>query len=159
MPQLVVPTTHPTRRFRDHPKRYEKKEDFNMATWGLIDEITGNIVSGSTNYFAPPAEIPSGHLLTYLSIVPARSVSGHPIINYGVKNAQGSATMNRRGQSGNLSWDIRVKGKNHRAVSRVINVLENKIGAIDLNPPLTLPDNLETVYERIKHLVSWIFGR
>ncbi len=125
-----------------------------MASWGLVNKKTGKTMTSTL--FVPPEEIPDECFLTYRDFLPRLRYCEFPIIRLVTEHAEGFArqtSLDKRPY-----WDIRVSGSRRDEIKEVIRRLEDSIGALDLNPPLTLPDNIETVAGRIKFLLSWIAG-
>ena len=54
-----------------------------------------------------------------------------------------------------FGYEIKITGK-FKDVQVVIKILEDALGATDLNPKLELPDNLKAPLERIKYMINWI---
>lgn len=126
-------------------------------SWGLVYKKTGKTVE--YNLFAPPEEIRDGYLLTYWGHLPMQGYSECPKIRLVTKQAEGFARQTRMGRDNKPYWELKVFGSSRDEVLEVVRRLEDSIGVLDLKPPLTLPDGIETVVGRIMYIVSWITGR
>lgn len=127
-----------------------------MASWVLIELLTGKHVEGSWRYDAgsPQEDAKPGltwsfHEYYYYVDTPIGSMTRCKL-----GTAEGSLSWSRNGQGDHV--EIEIVGTKVADIKKVLERLEEEMGVKHLNPRLQLPENLVSMKERILFLTNWI---